>query len=181
MSESVGHGVGDDLNAARENCMRVISLPDGRPFMAVHAFLRLTEISWSQGRWQEGFISLETALDRRSKADPRTFWPCTDLVGVLFSAGLSSTARQVQVAELFRIYCRYQALPSLGEGLIRHMGKLFQKGAPFPSTDIQLSLRLLRVGIAFVQSGGRDLTVLLEVPSVERSILRQALGLAEAE
>ncbi len=151
------------------------------------------------GRWAEGFAVLESALDCGFKANPKAFGSCVDLMGVLFAAGLSPGARQTHVVELIRTYARHQALPSLGEGLIRHMGKLFQKGAPFPSTDnlsqwleawergaagepdFQLSLRLLRVGIAFVQSGGRDLTVLLDVPSVERSILRQALGLAEAE
>jgi tetratricopeptide (TPR) repeat protein len=199
MSKSFAHAVGGDLDEARENCMRVINLPDARPFMMVHAFLRLTEIAWSQGQWQEGFSSLGTALDRGSKADPKTFGSCVDLASVLFSAGLSPTARQVQVAEMIRTYARYQALPSLGEGLIRHIGKLFQKGAPFPSSDnlvqwqraweqgaagevdFQLPLRLLRVGIAFVSTGGTDPTVLLELAAAERSILRQALGLEETE
>jgi DNA-binding transcriptional ArsR family regulator len=157
------------------------------------------QVGVDEGQWQEGFSSLGTALDRGSKADPKTFGSCVDLASVLFSAGLSPTARQVQVAEMIRTYARYQALPSLGEGLIRHIGNLFRKGAPFPSTDnlvqwqraweqgaagdadFQLPLRLLRVGIAFVSKGGADPTVLLELAAVERSILRQALGLEEAE
>jgi DNA-binding transcriptional ArsR family regulator len=157
------------------------------------------QVGVDEGQWQEGFSSLVTALDRGSKADPKTFGSCVDLVGVLFSAGLSPTARQVQVAEMIRTYARYQALPSLGEGLIRHIGNLFRKGAPFPSTDnlvqwqraweqgaagdadFQLPLRLLRVGIAFVSKGGADPTVLLELAAVERSILRQALRLEETE
>jgi DNA-binding transcriptional ArsR family regulator len=157
------------------------------------------QVGVDEGQSQEGFSSLGTALDRGSKANPKTFGSCVDLAGVLFAAGLSPTARQVQVAEIIRTYARYQALPSLGEGLIRHIGKLFQKGAPFPSTDnlvqwqraweqgaageanFQLPLRLLRVGIAFVSTGGADPTVLLELAAVERSILRQALGLEETE
>ncbi len=193
------HAQRGDIKAAMTEWDRLIAL-DGVPGMFVLRLgLKLSGCLFLAGRWAEGFAVLESALDRGFKANPKAFGSCVDLIGVLFAAGLSPEARQTHVAELIRRYARHQALSLLGEGLIRHLGKLFQKGEPFPSTDnlsqwleawergaagepdFQLSLRLLRVGIGFVQSGGRDLTVLLDVPSVERSILRQALGLAEAE
>jgi hypothetical protein len=47
---------------------------------------------------------------------------------------------------------------------------------------MQLALRLLRVGIAYLKSEPRSESVLLDLPREERSLVRQALGLpAEPE
>ncbi len=80
-----------------------------------------------------------------------------------------------------------------------HIGTVFSKGAPWPSADnldqwlaawaavagdvaeFKLPMRLLRTGIAFIKAGGNDHGVLLSLTSIERSILRQALGLETVE
>ena len=83
----------------------------------------------------------------------------------------------------------------LGDALVKHLGELFAKGEPWPASDnldqwmaawqqassdaadLKLPLRLLRIGIDFIKSGGKDHGVLLNLTSPERSLLRQALGL----
>jgi len=42
---------------------------------------------------------------------------------------------------------------------------------------MELPLRLLRVGIAYLKTKPRDETVLLGLPKEERALVRQALGL----
>lgn len=199
LNRGVGYWRAGKVPEAGADWLRVIALPAAPVEWVLKAAFNLAELHWASGRWQEGLASLETALDRGSKTIPRTFGSCADIVGVLFSAGLAPGVRRVRVAEVVRSYARHQALASLGEGVVRHIGKLFQKGVPFPSSDnlnqwleawqhgaaaepdFQLALRLLRVGVEFVKVGGKDPTVLLAVPAVERSILRQALGLEEVE
>lgn len=114
---------------------------------------------------------------------------------MLFSAGRNSESRHEKVSALFEAYQSHQFSPVLGEGLIKHLGWIFQQGAPYPSSDnleqwysawekatsdtaeLGLPLRLLRTGIDFVIGGGEDQTILLHLTSAERKILRQALGL----
>lgn len=78
---------------------------------------------------------------------------------------------------------------------MKHLGAIYTQGDPWPTSDnldqwllaweqaaedardFQLPLRLLRTGIEFIKSGGKDDGVLLDLSSTERSILRQAFGL----
>ena len=121
----------------------------------------------------------------------------SNLIGVLFTAGLNPELRAAKVTEFLAAYERHQALSVLGEGLIKHVGRVFRSGTPFPSTDnleqwasaweqagatvdeFRLSLRLLRTGIDFVKAGGKDPGVLLNLTATEREILKQALGLVD--
>lgn len=150
-----------------------------------------------EGRWAEGFASLEAGFQLGARQKPPYFGSSTDLVGVVFGAGLGHEARCTKVVELLGIYARHQALPMLGDAVIQHIGGLFRAGRPWPSTDnleqwalaweqaaasvpdFRLSVRLLRCGVDFLKSGGEDPGVLLTLTSVERSILNQALGLEE--
>lgn len=188
-----------EIDAARTDLKRLGNLPGLPASLEVSAGHLLTILHWVDGDWPTGFDSLDFALKRGSMANPKSFGLSEDLVAALFAAGLSPEGRRAHVAEMVRTYARHQALPTLGEGLVRHLGRLFQSGSPFPSTDnlgqwleaweqgaatepdFHLSLRLLRVGVAFLKTGGKDSTVLLDLASVERSILRQALGLEEAD
>jgi hypothetical protein len=88
-------------------------------------------------------------------------------------------------------------LPVLGEAVVQHIGNVFRKGDPFPSSDnldgwaaswikategiddAKLFIRLLTTGIKFVKSGGKDTGILLDLRSTERDILEQAFGLAK--
>jgi hypothetical protein len=96
------------------------------------------------------------------------------------------------------LYQKYVALPQLGDGLVKHLGKVLRAGEPFPSSDnlrqwlaaweqtagdldeFRLPLRLLRVGIDYIIAGGKDSGVLLTLTSAEREILKQAFGISEA-
>jgi len=165
----------------------------------VDAHLALSELHFNEGRWSEGFQSLETSLECGEKAQPAYRETASDLIGVVFAAGLNSQGRRDKVTKLLQIYDKHQALSVLGEAVVQHIGSVFRSGEPFPSADnlegwalaweqaaenvpdFRLSVRLLRTGIDYVKAGGKDPGILLSLTSPERAILKQALGLRETE
>jgi hypothetical protein len=181
---------------AQTDLESLIHLPEAPLEQVVDAYLLLSELHFSEGRWSDGFQSLEASLRSGLKAEPAYRKAATDLIGVIFAAGLNPEGRREKVAEILSIYEKHQALPVLGEAIVQHIGELFRAGEPFPSTDnlegwclsweqasvnvpdFRLSVRLLRTGTDFVKAGGREPGILLALTSPERSILEQALGLA---
>ena len=156
----------------------------------------LTELNWKETKWEEGFASLHSGLQKGSEAGPVYASSSEDLLQTIFNAGLSPESRLDRIGRMVKCYETYQLLSNLGDGLIRHLGKIFRAGEPFPSADnlrqwlnaweqtasdldeFRLPLRLLRVGIDFIISGGKDHGILLTLTSPEREILKQALGIS---
>jgi len=160
----------------------------------VYAHLFIAENHFSDGRWSEGFQYLEASFDRGAKAQPAYRGNPAGLIGVIFSAGLNPEGRRSKVAELLRLYQKHQALPALGAAVVQHIGSIYRSGEPFPSSDnlegwrsaweqasegvpdLRLSIRLLNTSIAFLRTGGKDRSILLNLASAERSIVDQAFG-----
>jgi tetratricopeptide (TPR) repeat protein/DNA-binding transcriptional ArsR family regulator len=175
----------------------LIRLADAPLENVARAQLALSEIHFGEGRWSEGFQALEANLEYSSKTQLMFPGTATVLLGIVFSGGLNPEGRRDKVTELLQIYGKYQALPVLGEALVRHIGSVFRAGTPFPSTDnlegwasaweqaatmlpdFRLSMRLLRTGTDYVKAGGKDPGILLALTSPERVILEQSLGLVE--
>jgi len=191
------HGQQGDSAAAIADCSRVLELPGAPSNKVIDAHLALAELHLSEGRWSEGFAAMEASLSLGAQASsPRLAAP-VDIVGVFFTAGLSQDGRRAQAGTLCTLYAKHAAQALLGEALVKHLGAVFRKGAPWPSADnldqwlaawqqaagdapeFKLPLRILRVGIDFVKSGGRDEGILLDLTSTERSLLTQALGLPQ--
>ena len=163
---------------------------------AVDAYLALSALHLCEGRWNEGFEALDAGLGRGAEPQPSHLGTASNLVGAVFSAGLSPDARRARVGDLLRIYRKHEALPVLGEGVVKHIGGVFRAGEPYPSADnleqwasaweqaaasvdeFRLSVRLLRTGVDFVKAGGKDPGILLDLTSAEREILKQSLGLS---
>jgi tetratricopeptide (TPR) repeat protein len=173
----------------------LVCLRDAPTVRVVDSYLALAELNFSEGRWSEGFQSLEAGLECGAKAQPPYHETAADLIGVVFIAGLSPEGRRDKVGNLLGCYNKHQALPVLGEAVVQHIGQVFRAGEPFPSSDnlegwalaweqaaesvpeFHLSVRLLRTGINFVKAGGNQPGILLDLTSPERAILMQALGL----
>lgn len=189
------HSSMDDPAKEIADYTAVIELPGAPVDLVAMAHLALSELHFSEGRWSEGFQALEASLECGEKAQPAYRETATDLIGVVFSAGLSPEGRHDKVTGLLHAYRDHNALSVLGEAVVQHIGRVFRAGAPYPSTDnlegwvlgweqaaekvpdFRLSVRLLRTGIDFVKAGGKDLGILLTLTSPERAILKQALGL----
>jgi tetratricopeptide (TPR) repeat protein len=186
-----------ETQCAIDDFTAVIGLSGAPIEQVVDSHQALAELHFSEGKWSEGFKELEAGLESGAKVQPPYYETATDLIDVVFSAGLSLEGRRDKVTDILRIYDKHQALPVLGEAVVQHIGQIFRTGEPFPSTDnlegwasaweqaaasvpgFRLSVRLLRTGINFVKAGGTDPGILLDLTSTERAILEQALGLAK--
>jgi hypothetical protein len=196
-SRGVTHFQQSRKDESQSDFETLIHLPEVPVEKAVDAHLAISELHFSEGRWSEGFQSLEASLECGLKVQPAYHGNATDLIGVIFSAGLNPEGRRGKVAELLRLYENYQALPVLGEAVIQHIGSIYRSGEQFPSSDnlegwksaweqgaesvpdFRLSIRLLSTSISFLKAGGKDRTILLDLASAERSIVKQAFGLLE--
>jgi DNA-binding transcriptional ArsR family regulator len=186
-------------NTAQENEMytKLFSL-SGASAHVVAAFLAATDMHWKEGKWDEGYATLEMSLKKGLQEMPASLRAVVLVLRTVFDAGLTMDSRCEKISRMVSIYRNHLALQYLGEGLVKHLGQMIRAGAPFPSSDnlrqwfaaweqtagdldeFRLPLRLLRVGIDFVISGGKDQGILLTLTSPEREILNQALGLSEA-
>jgi tetratricopeptide (TPR) repeat protein/DNA-binding transcriptional ArsR family regulator len=186
-------------NASREDLEASILLAGSPPATVVNANLALAELHFSEGRWSEGFAAVEAGVSLGAQQSPPHFGAPMDIIGVLFAAGLNLEGRRSHAGALFSRYAQHAAVAVLGEALVKHLGAVFMHGAPWPASDnldqwlkawehasgdspeSRLPLRLLRTGIDFIKSGGKDHGILLSLTATERLILRQALGLETAE
>jgi tetratricopeptide (TPR) repeat protein/DNA-binding transcriptional ArsR family regulator len=184
------------LQEATADFERVIQTPTTESKTRIHTQLALTEVHFSEGRWNQGFEMLEQGLVLNGTHSSLHRDHVSDLINAVFSTGLPPAGRNETASRLLKIFAKHQALPSLGEAVVQHMGGVFQAGAPFPSTDnlegwaaaweqagetvpdFRLSLRLLRTAVNFVKAGGKDRTLLLDLAAPERAIVEQALGLS---
>ena len=196
-SRGVTHFKNSRKEESKSDFETLIRLPEAPVEKVVDAHIALSELHFSDGRWSEGFQSLEASLECGAKVQPAYCENATDLIGVIFSAGLNPEGRRAKVTELLRLYQKHQALPVLGEAVIQHIGSIYRSGEPFPSSDnlegwktaweqgsdsvpdFRLSIRLLSTSISFLKAGGKDRTILLDLASAERSIVEQAFGILQ--
>jgi DNA-binding transcriptional ArsR family regulator len=194
-SRGVSHFKNQRTKESKSDFAALMRIQDAPVDKVVDAHLVIAERHFSDGRWSEGLQSLESSLDRGAKEQPAYHGNATNLIGVTFSAGLSPDGRHNKAAEFLRLYQKHQALSVLGAALIQHIGSIYRSCEPFPSSDnlegwrsaweqvsegvpdLRLSIRLLNTSIAFLKSGGKDRSILLNLASAERSIVEQAFGL----
>jgi DNA-binding transcriptional ArsR family regulator len=170
----------------------------GITFYVVAAFFSAAYCDWRNGKWNEGFIKMEKGLKKASEETLTCISGAQFMLQTIFNSGLSPDVRYDRIDRMAGLYQKYVALPQLGDGLVKHLGKVLRAGEPFPSSDnlrqwlaaweqtagdldeFRLPLRLLRVGIDYIIAGGKDSGVLLTLTSAEREILKQAFGISEA-
>jgi tetratricopeptide (TPR) repeat protein len=180
---------------SRADFLRVTQIVEAPAAVKIDLFCNLAELEFADGRWAAGFEALSQSLSFQPNPSLPYRPNATDLVDVLFRAGLGPDGRRDKINRMFAMYSEHDALPVLGQALVASTGKLFRAGDPFPSTDnledwfacwesaaaeqteFRLSLRLFRAGIDFIQSNG-SYASLLRLTSPERLILEQAFGFA---
>lgn len=187
----------------QEGCLKdlkaVIALENAPSSSFLKACLRTSIIFLSKGRWSEGYDFLRKALARGGQETSCYSGEMMALIHTIFNAGLSIGGRLEKARELLAIFEEFNVLTMLGGYLIKQTGGLFRKGKPFPSEDnldqwakvweeaaegheeLRIPLRLFHTVIAYIKAKGEDPGVLLDLTSAERTIVKQALGLREAE
>lgn len=159
----------------------------------VDAHLALSEIHVAMGRWDEAKTSLTNGLTEGRTASPAYAGDSTDLIGAFFDAMLQPALRRERAGQLFQVYVDANAVASLGQALVHHLGRL-HAAVERPSPDsletwagaweeagkgldtFRLPLRLFRTGIDFLKTGGTDRGILLNLNQEERKLLEQVFG-----
>lgn len=185
-----------DVERADEVYTKILSL-NGMTLFVVAAFMTAAIIEWKEGKWEEGFTKLEKGLKKGLEVSPSCAGCEECLLQTIFDAGLSLDSRRDKIGRMVELYQNHSILQNLGQGLLRHLGEVFCISSVFPSSDnlrqwlsaweqaagdldeIRLPLRLMRVGIELMISGGKDHGILLTLTKPERDILKQALGISE--
>ena len=186
---------GNQTQQSLKDLETLIRFPDAPTEVLVDSYVALAELHFSEAKWGDGVKALELGLENGAKKKSPYFGRATDLIGVIFAAGLAPEGRFDRISAILGAYNKRRALSVLGEALVQHIGAVFRAGEPFPSADnldgwastweiaaenvpdFQLPIRLLRTAVAFIKAGGNDRGPLLDLTSTERAILEQGLGL----
>jgi tetratricopeptide (TPR) repeat protein len=142
-------------------------------------------------RWEAGFVALREAFERYPRDTAHDVKDILDLF-LRLSEGREDLRRHL--ARLIAIYSEAGVLAHLGDGLVRSLrlidaGRLGVKALEDwreawlelggGHSELEIPLRIFRVGIEYLIRG--DEKVLLDLVTVERKVLRQALGLDGAD
>jgi tetratricopeptide (TPR) repeat protein len=144
------------------------------------------------GRWDEGINQLAHTLNDLVESTPAVP-PASDSVmaSILREIG-SPDVWRARVVETTALYAKHGCLNYLGNALVWNLSALKQsvlknegleewlacwESAAAQNAELQLPVRLLRSGIAYLKTRPRNEAILLDLPSEERRVVREALGL----
>jgi len=174
-----------------QSCLNLEGLSLRRLSDGYHA---LAELRARQGRWDEAFDQLNEGLLCGKKAQSYYVGDLEELIGILSDAGVSRSVLASLVGKFLRIAKEHEVLAELGDSLVRNLGQQKFSDAPLDSTllgrwgevwieaskaipELEIQMRMLRSGIAYLSSKDQDEAQLLNLKSEERYLLRQTLGL----
>jgi hypothetical protein len=171
---------------------RAVEAPDAPIELTALARGCLSGAAFNANRWSDGVEQLRSFLAKRSIVVGSIAAVTDAAIMAIFRQIGSPETWQARLAEAVTIYAEYDSLPHLGDALVRHLAQLATstlnsagldqwlaswEAATSQHAAMQLPLRLLRVGMAYLKTQPRDETVLLQLPKEERTLVRQALGL----
>jgi len=146
-----------------------------------------SELRFALRRWEDGFTALREVFERRPQDMQHDINAIIELI-LRLSEGGEELRRHL--TSLIAIYREAGVLAYLGDGLVRSLRRI-DPGRVGPEMlgawrdswlelgdrleELEIPLRIFRVGIEYRIRG--DEKMLLDLVTVERSILRQALGL----
>ncbi len=174
---------------------KLINLKDVAFEQVSQANFNLCELYINQGQWNKATNALKQGLETSIAKTPAIEHSIEDILKEIFATTSGTMLRQQKVNEIIQLYVQYKsALPFLAKSLIELVGVLYKmEKIPSPEnldswltawqeatkniTELSVAMRILKVGITFLKTGGKDETTLFELTETERNILRQALGL----
>jgi tetratricopeptide (TPR) repeat protein/DNA-binding transcriptional ArsR family regulator len=182
------------IEEAMADFARVIELPGAPHALVAKGRGGIVCFRLDAGEWD----SVKAQLGAFLAAKPTP----ASLVAAVANAVIASIFRQIAPPEAWRqraveavsLYAGHESLPQLADALVRHLSDLCNSPLNSGGADqwlatwesaasehalMQLPLRLLRTGIAYLKTQPRDEGVLLQLPIEERSLVRLALGLAQ--
>ena len=157
-------------------------------------YLLNAELQIEIGKWDGAIEKVDSSLSVGIESEPKYTSSTEDLIAAFFSSYINTSTLEEKVKQLTQLYDQYNAVASLGEGLLEYIGKLSQSDNLHPSTDslelwsvawqkagheiaaFDLPLKLFNTGIEYLKNG-KDESTLLSLNNSDRAILKQALRL----
>jgi hypothetical protein len=179
-----------DPSRAISDYERVINLPQAPAIQVARAKLKLAESFFCLDQWDAGIKYLGACLNEKTVFSLEQVGNAA--LGAVFRHISSPQIWQARLATLARLCAEHDCTANLGDAFVRHLAKLAVSPLSSAGLDqwlngwesetsghpaMQLPLRLVRTGIAYLKTQPRDETVLLQLPKEERVLVRQALGL----
>ena len=161
-----------------------------RSIQVARAKLKLAEGFFCLDQWDPGIKYLGACLEEKTVFSIEQVGDAA--VGAVFRHIGSPLTWEARLATLAALCAEHGYTANLGDAFVRHLAKLADSPLNSAGLDqwlsgwesetsrhpaMQLPLRLVRTGIAYLKTQPRDETVLLQLQKEERTLVRQALGL----
>ena len=194
LNRGITHRQQEDAAGATADYTAVIEMEGAHANRVAIAHFYLSEILMEQGAWQDAFEQLQLGFERANSSDEPPPADSSAMVRIIFQSGQSIESWRSKTEQLVGIFAENHALAQLGPGVVQSVAGLAESPLSLEGLsgwhslwtelaeehpELGLSARLLGTAIDYF-TADRDETVLLDLPSEEREILRQALGLDEA-
>ncbi|MGF1601085.1 MAG: tetratricopeptide repeat protein, partial [Thermosynechococcaceae cyanobacterium] len=155
--------------------------------------LRRAEAIFALKPSREAYTALEDALKQLTESEKNDGWQANIMLLSLFRQTQDLQQWQSHIQKLVSLFEQYQFLTALGVGLIKNcsalLSEMVSQAAAQAWVDVweaeagnheefMIPLRLLKTTVHYKQKPD-DPRVLLELPTEERAILKQALGLEQ--
>jgi len=185
----------NDEDQSQRDLNAVSRLEDAPLEHRVDARLALAEIHIATGNWDIAMDALRDGLQDGATAEPSYRGHSTNIIATFFDSTLQPAIRRERTCHLLQVYRDAEAIPQLGDALVKHLGWLHANAADLPSPDnletwaaaweeagqdsdaFRLPLRIFRTGIDFLKVGGSDPGILLDLNQEERVLLEQLFDL----
>ena len=153
--------------------------------------LNRAEIVFASNPNDAAYQTLENALSQLTEAEITGNWPADIMLRSLFQQNQDTQKWQLHIQKLIPLFEKYQFLNALGVGLIKSCNALISAmvsqdaaqawleiwtEAAEGHEEFKIPLRLLKAAVHY-KAAPEDPRVFLQLPSEERTILKQALGL----
>ncbi|MGR3276240.1 hypothetical protein ACSYAD_14130, partial [Acaryochloris marina NIES-2412] len=153
--------------------------------------LNRAELVFASNPNAEAYQTLEKALDRLTEVEQSGDWHAGIMLRSLFKRNQDIQQWQFHIQKLIPLFTEYQFLNSLGVGLIKSCDALISEmvsqnaaqawlevwtEAAEEHEEFKIPLRLLKAAVHYKEAPD-DPRVFLQLPTEERTILKQALGL----
>jgi tetratricopeptide (TPR) repeat protein len=170
---------------ALASCEKAIELDSQYSYSLFNQAIALTALN----RWDEGITTLEEAFHRFKDGETDTE-DAELIIRNLFKNSQDPAIWKTHLTSLINLYDKYQAISTLGQGLVQSIPMLMSEMVSDKAaqtwlemwqelgsnhTDFQIPLRLLDAAVGYREKS--DKRVLLSLPIEERKLLQQVLGI----
>ncbi|WP_309379989.1 tetratricopeptide repeat protein [Cerasicoccus frondis] len=191
VNRGFAHEERGDREAANTDYTAVTTLNHVPQAIVSNAHFRIANLEMQRGHWAEAEEHLISGFSKREPAESSYLGPIPQYIGAVLNSGQHADAWAPRLDMLLGVYAEHEAVTEFAAGLVDSLAGLRQSSLSPKGLsawhalwaerakihpELELPARLLHTAINYFVEG-EDESALLDLPSEERRILAQALGL----